>query len=138
MGSRPAGPGGRPGGIGIVSALLVIIPFLAQFVTECASAGAAGPILPLAMLGLGVALTVIASSVVAEQLWLASDGRRRIVWAVTASAVVLLIGGAILAAVAFSGLFPPGTCVVRPSVYGRRLAVRLAHVSKHQDAAPGG
>ena len=103
-------------GIGVGSALLVVIPFLAQFLAECASAGAAIPILPLATLGVGVALTVIASSLVAERLWLASDGRRRIAWAVTASTVVLLIGGAILVGVTFSGLFPPGTCEVRPAV----------------------
>ena len=101
------------GGVGLVCALLVVLPFLAQLVTQCASVGAAVPIGSLAALGLGVALTVIASSVVAERLWRTADGRRRVAWAVTASAVVFLIGGAILV-VATVGLFPPGTCAVRP------------------------
>ena len=101
------------GGVGLLCALLVVLPFLAQLVTQCSSVGAALPIGSLAALGLGVALTVIASSVVAERLWRTADGRRRVAWAVTASAVVFLIGGAILV-VATASLFPPGTCAVRP------------------------
>ena len=74
------------------------------------------PVGAIVALGLGVGLTVAASSIVAERLWRAADGRRRVAWAVVASALVLLVGGAILAVIVFSGLFPPGTCVVRPSV----------------------
>jgi hypothetical protein len=102
------------GGVGLICALLVVLPFLAQLATQCASVGAAVPIGSLAALGLAVALTVIASSVVAERLWRTADGRRRVAWAVTASAVVFLIGGAILVVATQSSLFPSGTCVVRP------------------------
>jgi hypothetical protein len=102
------------GGVGVICGLVVVVPFMAQLVAQCASVGAALPIASLATLGIGVALTVIASSVVAERLWRTSDGRRRVAWTVTASAVILLIGGAILVAVTYSSLFPPGTCAVRP------------------------
>ena len=104
------------GGMGLVCGVIATLPFAAQYVPQCAAVGQAVPIVGIGALGLGVGLTVVASTALAERLWLGSDGRRRVAWAVVASALVLLLGGAILAVIVFSGAFPPGTCVVRPSV----------------------
>lgn len=104
------------GAMALACGVIVTVPFVTQLVPQCASVGQAVPVGAIVGLGLGVGLTVAASSIVAERLWRAADGRRRVAWAVVASALVLLVGGAILAVIVFSGLFPPGTCVVRPSV----------------------
>jgi hypothetical protein len=102
------------GGVAAICGLLIVLPFLAQLIPQCAAIGAALPIGSLVALGLGVALTIVASSVVAERLWRSTDGRRRVAWTIAASAVVFLVGGAILVVVMQESLLPPGTCVVRP------------------------
>lgn len=103
-------------GLGLVCGAIAMLPFAGQLVPQCAAVGQPVPIVGIGAVGLGVGTIVIAASIVAERLWRAPDGRRRVAWAVVASALVLLVGGAILAVVVFSGIFPPGTCVVRPSV----------------------
>jgi hypothetical protein len=118
--ARDVGPGWRRlaivAGIALAAALLIVQPFASQLASLCSAAGLPMPIGELVGLGVAVALTVVVSSVVAGWLWRASDGRRRIVAAVSTSALVLLIFGAVVVVVTFTALFSPGICQVRPTI----------------------